>query len=138
MSKFGVSKDKLAKLEQWMEELEIREEDIVENFIRGSGSGGQKINKSSTCVQLIHAPSGIEIRCQRERSQALNRFFARRELCEKVATEIKGIQTKKKQLIEKIKRQKRRRSRKAKEKTLQEKKKQSDKKLTRGKVTREE
>ena len=134
MTKFGVSKEKLLKLQQWMEELEIYEEDIVENFIRGSGSGGQKINKSSTCVQLIHKPSGIEIKCQKERSQSLNRFFARRELCEKIATKIKGIQTAKKQKVEKIKRQKRRRSKKAKEKVLKAKKQQGEKKQGRKKV----
>ncbi len=67
-----------------MAALGVSEADLEENFILGSGSGGQKINKTSSCVQLIHARSGIEIKCQRERSRALNRLLARAELCERL------------------------------------------------------
>lgn len=114
-----------------MQELGIKEEDIVEKFILGSGRGGQKINKTSSCVYLKHIPSGIEVKCQKERSRALNRFWARRELCEKFASEILAIKTQKQQLIEKIRRQKRRRSRKSKEKMLEAKKAHSEKKSLR-------
>jgi len=67
-----------------MAELGIREEDLVERFIRGSGPGGQKINKTSSCVVIRHRPTGIEVRCARERSQARNRWLARWELCERL------------------------------------------------------
>ena len=120
-----------------MERYNVREEDLVENFIRGSGAGGQKINKTSSCVQLIHQPTGIEIRCQSSRSQALNRFLARRLLVDEMARRVEGAKSAERQRIEKIRRQKRKRSRRAKEKMLEAKKHQSEKKKLR-KVSREE
>jgi protein subunit release factor B len=77
---FAVSEEKNRWLQERMEALDIREKDIEEKFVRSSGSGGQKVNKASTCVYLRHIPTGIEIKCMRERSQSLNRFLARREL----------------------------------------------------------
>jgi protein subunit release factor B len=77
---FAVSEEKNRWLQERMEALDIREKDIEEKFVRSSGSGGQKVNKASTCVYLRHTPTGIEIKCMRERSQSLNRFLARREL----------------------------------------------------------
>lgn len=79
-----ITPDKQAQLDELMHSLGITEEDLVEKFIRGSGHGGQKVNKTSSTVYLKHEPSGIEIKCQRERSQSLNRFFARLELCEQI------------------------------------------------------
>jgi len=114
-----------------MEQLNIREDDLVERFIRGSGRGGQKLNKTSSCVYLLHRPSGIEVKCQRERSQALNRYLARRELCEKLAERIEGEKSRRQQERERIRRQKRRRSRRAKQKMLEEKRQQSRKKQLR-------
>ncbi len=67
-----------------MADLGIREYQLVEKFIAGSGPGGQKINKTSSCVSLRHVPTGIEIQCQSERSQALNREIARVRLCEQI------------------------------------------------------
>ncbi|MCB0332361.1 MAG: peptide chain release factor-like protein [Bdellovibrionales bacterium] len=116
-----------------MERLGIDEKDIIENFIRGSGSGGQKINKTSSCVQLLHKPSGIEVKCQQERSQAMNRYIARRELCDKLEEQIEGKRSKAEQEREKIRRQKRKRSKRAKEKMLQEKLKRSEVKESRKK-----
>jgi len=118
-------------LEQRMQELGIREKDLEESFIKGAGKGGQKINKTSSCVRLTHTPSGIEIRCQQSRSQADNRYFARHELCEKLAEQIAGEKNERRQAAEKIRRQKRRRSRRAKEKMLADKKQQSVKKTLR-------
>jgi len=121
-----------------MQSLDISEKDLEENFIRGSGKGGQKINKTSSCVQLVHRPTGIEIRCQRTRSQADNRYWARRELCERIEEKVMGEQSEKQQAIEKIRRQKRRRSRRAKARMLDAKTKQGEKKRLRGRITTEE
>ena len=114
-----------------MERLGINESDIIERFIRSSGAGGQKVNKTSTCVYLKHIPSGIEVKCQKERSQALNRFLARRILADKIEQVQLGEKSKEEQRIAKIKRQKRKRSKRAKEKILRIKKIQSEKKKSR-------
>ena len=114
-----------------MEELQLREEDIDEKFIRSSGKGGQNVNKSSTCVYLKHRPTGIEVKCQKERSQALNRFLARRILTNKVEALRLGRLSEERKRIEKIRRQKRKRSRRAKEKMLEEKKRKGQEKRTR-------
>ncbi len=121
----AIKKETWDRLRQKMEELEIFEEDLEEKFILGSGSGGQKINKSSTCVYLKHIPSGIETKCQKGRSREMNRYYARKELCEKVMASISQEKSRKQQEAEKIRRQKKRRSRKQKEKMLKEKKKRS-------------
>jgi protein subunit release factor B len=111
MSPFPVSPEKETHLQQRLAALGIQESDLQEWFIRGGGPGGQKTNKTSSTVCLRHKPTGLEIRCARERSQSLNRFLARRELCDKIAAKIHGEKTKREQAIEKIRRQKRRRSR---------------------------
>jgi len=134
MNKFSVSESKNLELQKRMAELGIRESDIVEKFIRGSGAGGQKINKTSSCVYLIHSPTGIEVRCQRERSQALNRYLARRELCNKIEARIMGKQSAQKKAEFKIKKQKQRRSRKAKAKMIENKRRVSAIKSKRGRV----
>lgn len=115
-------------LEQRMEGLGIKEADLIEKFILGSGSGGQKINKTSSCVYLKHIPTGLEIKCQRERSREMNRYYARKELCDKFEEKIEKKKSERQQAFEKIRRQKRRRSRKSKEKMLAAKKQLSQKK----------
>jgi protein subunit release factor B len=125
--------EKECALKQRMESLGIFEKDIIEKFIRSSGKGGQHLNKSSTCVYLKHIPTGIEVKCMQERSQAINRFLARRILTDKIEELIKGRESKKQQEIEKIRRQKRKRSKRAKEKMLREKKLKSIKKFYRRK-----
>jgi protein subunit release factor B len=124
----AVTPHKQRLLQQRMAELGVREEDVEEKFIRGSGPGGQKLNKTSSCVYLLHRPTGIEVKCQRERSQALNRFLARRELCEQVAEKAEGERSARQQAREKIRRQKRRRSRRAKQRMLEQKHRQAEKK----------
>lgn len=114
-----------------MQRLGLSEEDLDEEFIRGSGSGGQKINKTSVAVQLTHRPTGLQIRCQQGRSQALNRYYGRLRLVEKLEEKILGEQSARQQKIEKIRRQKRRRSRRAKEKMLADKRVQGEKKRLR-------
>jgi protein subunit release factor B len=131
---FSVSPQKIDELTRRMAALGIREADLVEQFIKGSGAGGQKINKTSSCVQLLHRPSGIEIKCQRERSQAMNRFVARRELCDKLEERVKGAQSARQQAVEKIRRQKRRRSRRQKAKMVEGKRQHGEKKALRRNV----
>lgn len=109
---FAVSPEKNEELRRRMDALGVREEDLEERFIRSSGKGGQHVNKSSTCVQLLHRPSGIEVKCMEGRSQSLNRFFARRLLLERIA-EARGLTTAKADAAERIRRQKARRGRKA-------------------------
>ena len=104
------------ELKHRMSALDIREEDILEKFVLGSGRGGQKINKSATCVMLKHFPTGIEVKCQKERSREMNRFFARRILCDKIEELVLGKDSKKQQEIKRIRRQKAKRAKRAKEK----------------------
>jgi protein subunit release factor B len=121
MGKFKVNSDKEAELAKRMEKLGIRESELDEHFIKGSGPGGQKINKTSSCVYIKHLPTGIEVKCQAGRSQALNRFLARRELCEILEQEILGKKSATQQAQEKIRRQKRRKSRRQRDKMVQDK-----------------
>ena len=132
MGLFAVTPKKENALRKKMESLGILEKDIKEKFIRSGGKGGQNVNKTSTCVYLKHLPTGIEVKCQRERSQAINRFIARKRLTAKIETKIMGEKSEEQQRIEKIRRQKRKRSRRAKLKILEEKRKQSEKKQARG------
>ncbi|MDO8525070.1 MAG: peptide chain release factor-like protein [Candidatus Omnitrophota bacterium] len=130
-----VSQDKEEALKAKMASLGIREADIVEFFIRSSKPGGQKVNKTSACVYLKHRPTGIEVKCQQERSQALNRFLARRILADKIESLVLGQESEERKRYEKIRRQKRRRSRRAKEKMLNGKRLHSEKKALRKNVS---
>ena len=130
-----VSDEKWAKLRERMAALGIEESDLEEKFVQGSGPGGQKINKTAIVVQIYHAKSGLLVKSQDSRSQAMNRFMARRKLVEKIEEQILGAKSKKQQEIEKIRRQKRKRSKRAKEKILKEKKIQGEKKDLRKKPT---
>lgn len=126
-----LSKEKQDALKQKMQSLGISEDDLVEKFILGSGSGGQKINKTSSCVYLKHLPTGIEIKCQKERSRELNRFYARRFLVEEIEKRLFQRKTAKIQENEKIRRQKKRRTRRQQLKTLEDKSLHSAKKKLR-------
>jgi protein subunit release factor B len=125
------SPEKQAALETRMATLGIIEEELIEKFILGSGSGGQKINKTHSCVYLKHPPTGIEIKCQSSRSREMNRYLARRELCDELDERRLGRESKRRQQVEKIRRQKRRRSRRSKQRSIEDKRQLSRKKQLR-------
>jgi len=127
----SVSPDKARELTERMARLGLRETDLDEQFVRGGGAGGQKINKTSSLVRLRHRPTGLEVRCQAARSQALNRFLARRELCDRLEERRRGAADAARQAREKIRRQKRRRSRRQREHLLQDKKHHAARKAAR-------
>jgi protein subunit release factor B len=108
-----ISAEKIKALHEEMEKHQVFEKDILESFISGSGSGGQKINKTQNCVYLKHVPTKIEVKCQKDRSREANRFFARRELLEKIKEKILAIPSKKSLKEEKIRKQKKRRARRS-------------------------
>ena len=135
---FPVSPEKAQALAARMAALGIREEDVDEQFVRSGGKGGQNVNKVATCVVLRHGPTGVQVKCQAERSQAMNRFLARRLLCDKIDERVRGAASAAEQAREKIRRQKRRRSRRAKAKTVAAKRVHGEKKSLRRRVGHEE
>ncbi len=114
---FGVTQKKQDELVKRMTSLGIREQDIEEKYIRSSGPGGQKVNKTSSCVFLKHIPTGIEIKMQKERSQGLNRYYARKRLCELLEEEKLGKKSPAALKAEKIRKQKQRRKRRSRQKS---------------------
>lgn len=128
MSVYPVSEIKNRQLEDKMKSLGLKEADFEESFVRSSGAGGQNVNKVSSCVVLRHRPTGLAVKCQRERSQALNRFLAKRQLVEMIERKVLGAESVRRQAAEKSRRQKRRRSRRAKEKMLDQKSRHGEKK----------
>ncbi|GEP46456.1 hypothetical protein BGE01nite_57470 [Brevifollis gellanilyticus] len=121
-------------LEKRMTKLGIREDDLEEDFVRGSGPGGQKINKTSSTVVLRHVPTGVEVRCQKERSQVMNRHWARVELCDRLETALKDARLAVQNEREKVRRQNRPRPRGVKRKILQGKRERGEVKRNRGRV----
>jgi protein subunit release factor B len=134
VSAFPVSPEKEVQLAQRMAALGVNETDLEETFVRSGGHGGQNVNKTSTCVMLLHRPTGLQVKCQATRQQGLNRFIARRLLLDKIESAQTGCVAAQRASIEKIRRQKRRRSRRAKQRMLADKARQSAKKQSRGPV----
>jgi peptide chain release factor len=134
MALFPVSHQKEKDLLARMGRLNVRESDIEESFVRSSGAGGQKVNKSATCVLLFHRPTGHAVKCQITRTQGMNRFLARRILLDKIERELLGKKSEEQRRVEKIRRQKRKRSRRAKDKMLADKRRVGEKKALRGSV----
>lgn len=127
-----LSGDKARALDQRLASLGVRPEDLDETFVHSGGKGGQNVNKVATCVVLVHRPTGIAVKCQRERSQGANRLVARRMLADKLEERKLGAASARRQEVERVRRQKRRRSRRAKQKMLRDKHAQSAKKALRG------
>jgi peptide chain release factor len=137
MSSFTLSPDKLTQLEQRMNELGVRDSDIEETFVRSGGAGGQKVNKSSSCVMLLHRLTGLRVKCQTTRHQGLNRFLARRLLLDKIEQMRKSRAETERAHIEKVRRQNRKLSGRAKQRMLAEKARRGEKKRLRRSVTGE-
>ena len=131
MSVFPVSLEKENQLAQRMAALGVREADIDESFVRSGGHGGQNVNKTSTCVMLVHRPTGTQVKCQQTRHQGLNRFIARHLLLDKIEADRKGRRDAERARVEKLRRQKRKRSAGAKERMLEGKARHSAKKAGR-------
>jgi protein subunit release factor B len=134
MAHRAVSTEKKNALSNRMQALGVREQDIDEQFVHSSGAGGQNVNKLSTCVILHHRPTGIRVKCQKERSQALNRLLARQILLAKIEEKIRGAEAAEAAAIAKIRRQKIKRSQRARLRILADKRYQSEKKARRAPV----
>ncbi len=134
MNPVALRPETIQRIQSRMELAELTDADIEETFVRGSGSGGQKINKTSSCVQLKHLPTGTIVRCQETRSREANRWLAREMLAERLLEARESELSERRQAAEKIRRQKRRRSRRQKERMLADKRHQSEKKAQRKSV----
>src|SRR6185503_11632056 len=131
MDSFPVQLEKEDQLAQRMTALGVREVDIEEGFVRSGGHGGQNVNKTATCVMLLHRPTGLQVKCQSTRQQGLNRFLARKLLLDKIEAGQKSRAHAERARQEKLRRQKRGRSRAAKQRILADKSHHAAKKESR-------
>lgn len=110
-----------SEMAQRMLALGVREEEFEEVFVRSSGHGGQNVNKTSTCVVLLHRPTGLQVRCQETRSQGRNRDMAWRWLLDKIERAQHEAREAERSRVEKARRQNRPRSRASKQRMLADK-----------------
>src|SRR5438093_11575399 len=111
MSAFSSNSEKEDQLTRRMAALGVRDSDIEESFVRSGGHGGQNVNKTSTCVMLVHRPTGVQVKCQATRHQGRNRLIARGLLLDKIQARRQSQADAERARIEKLRRQKRPRSR---------------------------
>jgi protein subunit release factor B len=137
MTAFSIGTEKEALLAQRLAALGVREADLEEIFVRSGGHGGQNVNKTSTCVMLVHRPTGLRVKCQATRQQGLNRFLARHLLLDKIEALRLSRANAERARLEKNRRQKRGRSQRAKQRILADKSRQADKKASRRRVSPE-
>jgi peptide chain release factor len=123
-----------ARLRARFVSLDVRPEDVEERFVRGAGAGGQKINKTSSTVWLRHRPTGVEVRCQRERSQTVNRLLAWTELGAKLEEQQRAESARRQKENERLRRQNRQKSYGQKLRMIQSKKHRAKTKSGRGRV----
>jgi len=116
MTKYGVTPEKESALHKRMAGLGVEETDLEEAFVRGGGPGGQKVNKTASGVHLKHGPTGLEVKCHQARSQGLNRYYARKRLCELLEAQTLGAESPAAKEREKIRKQKQRRKRRSRKK----------------------
>ena len=126
-----ISPETIARIKELMNQASVYEEDLEESFILGGGPGGQKTNKTSNVVRLVHLPSALAVRCGENRSRDINRWLARRALAEQILAREQGRKTAAQQAREKVRRQKRRRSRRQKQRMLDDKHAHAEKKARR-------
>ena len=131
MNTLPVSQEKEAQLAQRMVALGVRAADVEESFVRSGGHGGQNVNKVSTCVMLVHRPTGVQVKCQETRQQGMNRFIAWHLLLDKIEAQRQAKIKAERDRVEKLRRQKRKRSKGAKERMLADKSRHSAKKSSR-------
>ena len=131
MNTLPVSQEKEAQLAQRMVTLGVRAADVEESFVRSGGHGGQNVNKVSTCVMLVHRPTGVQVKCQETRQQGMNRFIGWHLLLDKIESQRQAKIKAERDRVEKLRRQKRKRSKSAKERMLADKSRHSAKKSSR-------
>lgn len=137
MIALAIGTEKEALLAQRLAALGVRESDLEEIFVRSGGHGGQNVNKTSTCVMLVHRPTRLRVKCQTTRQQGLNRFLARHLLLDKIEGQRISRAQAERARLEKNRRQKRGRSPRAKSRMLADKSRQADKKASRRRVAPE-
>ena len=137
MSLVSPNPDKQELLAHRMAALGVRETDLEESFVRSGGHGGQNVNKTATCVMLVHRPTGLLVKCQTTRHQGLNRFLARQRLLDTLEARRRAEARAERTRKEKLRRQNRRPGVRAKQRMLEDKARRRERKAGRRAVQAE-